>query len=524
MKQRKKNQLLALEMELFPRRSSVQKKQLVKVKKAAHYDHGMAIELTYGDALFPETVQSMSYQSGDNMMDEIFADADYEVESFQNEPPEKILPGSKHPEATEEREVVRNDSPTSEPENPGVLPVKQATQPIAEQVNDSGTLIDPAVTEKVAMDDAAFEEDLRQIIRRKNDQASTDEAPASAMENSQPIQQDSRYGIFDQLGKQLSFANTYDLGSIALNDDNETAASVSFSENVALDEMDIAEDFAAIEQLQAEIEPSDIFPSNAFEDAPATVKVPIMDIKKSVGKGGVNDATDVAALKERLIDLGFDWLKKDSTVDADTIKAIKLFQAIKNGRRSVSGADGLVEVGKGTYQWLQAVNAPRWQIMPAGSKAEGYENFEIADTNDNHDYGTSWLVQTIQGAGKDYKTDYLDKNPGNALITINDSSLPKGWDTPDHKGHETGLDCDIRLPYKDGSAKGGLTYKDVDKYDQDAMRAMLKAFQKQPLVKSILFNDPVLIKEKLCTAADKDHDNHAHVSVEPPAKGSAVYK
>ena len=75
-----------------------------------------------------------------------------------------------------------------------------------------------------------------------------------------------------------------------------------------------------------------------------------------------------------------------------------------------------------TYAALQAANAPRWQIMPAGTAAEGFVNDEMADTNDQHDYGTDWMAATIRAAAADYRDTYLRTNPTAAMLTVR--SLP----------------------------------------------------------------------------------------------------
>jgi N-acetylmuramoyl-L-alanine amidase len=237
-------------------------------------------------------------------------------------------------------------------------------------------------------------------------------------------------------------------------------------------------------------------------------------LSASVGDGGRNVAADVRALKEHLISLGYNWLVLNSTMDAATMRMIRLFQSIIAGRNSVSG-DGRVDVPGTTYGWLRAANAPRWQLMPAGSAAEGFVNDELADTNDQHDYGTDWLADTLRAAAADYLASYLASHTGAALLTVNDASLPQGGDTPDHAGHETGLACDLKLPRTDGRA-GSITTTSAT-YDRAAARAQLQALRRQPLVSRVLLNDAVLIGEGLCIQA-AGHDNHIHFEIRPPAQ------
>lgn len=234
----------------------------------------------------------------------------------------------------------------------------------------------------------------------------------------------------------------------------------------------------------------------------------------SVGDGGTNNPADVRALKQRLVDLGFDWLAVDDTAGMDLETVISLFQSIKNGSNSVGG-DGRVDVPGDTYDWLRATNAPRWQLMPAGGTGEGFTNFERADPNDDHDYGTDWMAETLTGAGEHYRDSYLNTNPNAALLTVNDVSRPQGGDTPDHAGHETGLAADLRLARTDGTT-GGITWN-AGSYDRNAMRAVLEAVRAQPLFSRALFNDTTLIGEGLCQR-HAGHDDHVHVDIVPPTR------
>ncbi|HEX7313355.1 MAG TPA: peptidoglycan-binding domain-containing protein [Pyrinomonadaceae bacterium] len=247
--------------------------------------------------------------------------------------------------------------------------------------------------------------------------------------------------------------------------------------------------------------------------------MPPVNIKKSVGLGAVNNSADVKAVKARLIELGFDWLTADDIMGPTTVKAIKLFQAIKNGRNQVNlGSDGRVDPGGDTLKWLNADNAPRWIQMPQGSAAEGFHNHELEQTDDAHDFGTNWLADTLRATALAYKDNHLSANPKAALLTLNDFSLPQGGDTPMHATHESGLACDIRLPRKNGST-GGIEVTSAS-YDRKAMRAMIIAFRQQPQASRVLLSDQVLVAEGLCMAAS-GHANHAHFEIKPPPRNPA---
>lgn len=243
--------------------------------------------------------------------------------------------------------------------------------------------------------------------------------------------------------------------------------------------------------------------------------MPKVTIATSVGAGGKNNAADVIVVKKRLIALGFDWLVADEKVGPLTIDTIKLFQGIKNNVDNVKiiKNDGLINVNGDTHRWLEAANAPRWQMMSKGSKAEGYINREVSDLSDNHDFGTNWLDDVLKATGAEYRDTFLKANPTASVIVVNDASRPQGGDTPDHAGHETGLVCDIFLPRKDGES-GGITVGS-SAYHRAAMEAMIRAFRKHPLADRVFLNDTNLIGKGLCRPAT-GHGNHAHFEIKTP--------
>lgn len=101
-----------------------------------------------------------------------------------------------------------------------------------------------------------------------------------------------------------------------------------------------------------------------------------ISIQASVGLHGDNKPDDVLVVKSRLLELGFPFVTADSVMGPLAIKAIRLFQAVKNGLNDVNDQrnEGRVDVNGDTIKWLQAVNVPHWQRMPAGSPAEGFVN------------------------------------------------------------------------------------------------------------------------------------------------------
>jgi len=244
----------------------------------------------------------------------------------------------------------------------------------------------------------------------------------------------------------------------------------------------------------------------------------VIKLNGSVGIGGVNKPDDVKAVKARLHELGYKWVGDPNSANRDRglFDAIKLFQSIIAGRSTVNG-DGRVDVSGITHRWLQAANAPRWELMPKSDPNNGFVNGELKDTQDNHDFGTHWLADVIKKIAQDYQNSYRNTHPTAAPFAINDVSLPHGGDTPDHHGHETGMMCDVFLP-KNNGAFGGVFWWSSE-YDQDATRAILKSIRKQKLIRpgAVFFNDKKLIQEGFCISMS-GHDHHIHFEINPPVR------
>ncbi|MGJ5632225.1 glucosaminidase domain-containing protein [Nostoc sp. CALU 1950] len=281
----------------------------------------------------------------------------------------------------------------------------------------------------------------------------------------------------------------------------------------------------AVEDQTLEIKIKAIVPFDHKDDEntqqPTASSLPgakVIKLSGSVGIGGVNQADDVKAIKARLYELGYKWVGDPNSADRDRglFDAIKLFQSIIAGRSTIKG-DGRVDVGGITHRWLQAANAPRWELMPKSDPDNGFVNGELEDTQDNHDFGTHWLADVVKEIAQDYQNSYRNTHPKAAFFAINDVSLPHGGDTPDHQGHETGMMCDVYLP-KNNGAFGGIFWSSSE-YDQDATRAILKSIRKQKLVKAgaVFFNDKKLIQEGLCTQMI-GHDHHIHFEINPPVR------
>lgn len=245
-------------------------------------------------------------------------------------------------------------------------------------------------------------------------------------------------------------------------------------------------------------------------------------ITASVGPGGRNDPVDVRAVQRKLGALGYYAGTADGLCGPKLQAAIRLFDAVvravpelERGSAELASARRL-DPGELAEQWLRAPNAPAWTRMPRSGT--GFSNIDI----ERHDYGTSWLADTIRDAGARYETSYRATARAPLMLT-NDASLRAGGDTRDHETHETGLDLDVRPARRSGN--GPLNYRQPA-YDREATWAQIKAFLDSPNVEQVIYNDPEILaraeadaryRGRIATDAAGVHDNHFHVDLRPPA-------
>ncbi len=239
-----------------------------------------------------------------------------------------------------------------------------------------------------------------------------------------------------------------------------------------------------------------------------------LNLTSSVGSGGGNNPNDVKAVRDRLVDLGYTWVGRGSTMNREVIRTIQLFQSIINGQVIVRGIDGRIDINGKTQRYLESADAPQWREMPKGSTAEGFINFDHQQ-GDTHDFGTSWMIDSLRAAATIYVNTFRSSRPSSALMATNNLSVERGGPSHIHQTHQTGLSCDILLPKKNGTF-GGITFRDPS-YDRDAMEAMLRSLrqQKRAGIQQIFFNDFSLVAKRLCVNLNDGgvHDNHAHVDI-----------
>ncbi len=263
-------------------------------------------------------------------------------------------------------------------------------------------------------------------------------------------------------------------------------------------------------------------------------------LTSSVGKGCKNEAADVAVVRQRLRDLGYDWVASTGAGDeAGLVRTIELFQAICAGKtkfESGGAVNGKVTKGGSTHKWLAAKNAPGW-LKIYGSHGKGWsttvhphiQSTGSPYTEKNGGYGTTWVLDMIKNAALQYTQTWKATYP---LMWIRDVAGQKGGNVKYHGSHETGLDVDLRLPLKPvAGIFPDATWTFLETRAQrkrhlyrEAVEDQLRALVAQPLVEVIGYEDDTAPKgqRKLHTKWGKvrpwsNHKHHMHVRIKPPA-------
>lgn len=119
-------------------------------------------------------------------------------------------------------------------------------------------------------------------------------------------------------------------------------------------------------------------------------------------------------------------------------------------------------------------------------------------------YATVCTARLLQEAASKWATT------GRAPVAFGNISLKNGgWFAPPHCAHRNGNDVDIR-PQRRDRANAPVSYLESN-YDRDATRQMVRQLIASTGA-SILFNDPILIQERLVRPY-RGHDDHLHVSI-----------
>lgn len=255
----------------------------------------------------------------------------------------------------------------------------------------------------------------------------------------------------------------------------------------------------------------------------------ILRLTGSVGTGkskkGIphNDPADVIKVRDRFVELGYHWVKSITNgKDKEFVRLIKFFQSIIKGRSKFDSGDGRVDLHGNTHRWLAAVNAPGW-VNLEGKTGVGWQ---VAKFDHGNSWTTTWMLTRLHLAGLYYRGLCLTSDVEDApAMWIRDSSKEKGGKTRGHASHQTGLDLDMRLP---------LLPPDTDKFDQlhgkdynrrfhrSAALLQVRAIKETMNTRFIFFNDPEFRKKGLSTF-QKNHSEHYHIRIKPPARIEGIY-
>ncbi len=158
-------------------------------------------------------------------------------------------------------------------------------------------------------------------------------------------------------------------------------------------------------------------------------------------------------------------------------------------------ADGIV--GPTTWRYLISHFT---DLTIYGGSGTGWYHY---GDDGNDDWATANVIAQLKKVALDWYYAV-----GSPRIGIGDISREHGGYFPPHSTHRDGLDTDIRPIRNDGVE--GATQWNWGSYSRSLTRLLLQMLWDTGMVVRILFNDPVLVSEGLCTSYS-GHDNHLHV-------------
>jgi conjugal transfer mating pair stabilization protein TraG len=126
-------------------------------------------------------------------------------------------------------------------------------------------------------------------------------------------------------------------------------------------------------------------------------------------------------------------------------------------------------------------------------------------------FGTASVISELRASSAEWS------NRGGSPVNIGDVSRSGGGDMAGHQSHEQGRQVDIRPFRRDGS-NAPVTWQS-HAYDREQTRNYVEFMKDRNPGMTVLFNDPVLVREGLAQKHD-GHDNHMHFSFpERPRSG-----
>lgn len=145
-------------------------------------------------------------------------------------------------------------------------------------------------------------------------------------------------------------------------------------------------------------------------------------------------------------------------------------------------------------------------VLP--DKGEGFTTYNREAAGADQ-YGTAMTIAQIKGVGREWAK--VSAVP----FAVGDISRRGGGRFPGHGSHREGRDVDIR-PLRTDGLNERVTWREWH-YSRERTRDLINCIRRHGNVQLIYFNDPVLVREGICTTWP-GHDNHLHVSFRPHAR------
>lgn len=246
----------------------------------------------------------------------------------------------------------------------------------------------------------------------------------------------------------------------------------------------------------------------------------------SVGANAKNDPSDVARVRDRLVELGYERVAHCSKgSDPDMVLTVKLIQSMVKGSGKIDKGDGKISLHGETHRWLAAQNAPKWVKVWGGGGLGWTSTKDYAESNGG--WATSWLLDRLHVAGAMYRAAALFSVKDAPPLWVRECSPQKAGKNPTgHKSHETGLDVDIRLPLLPPHTNEWFqlrAHNYTKLFHFEAAKVQCQMLKKHMDTKYIFFNDPRFTKDLRLTTHEANHSEHYHVRIKPPVRVDGVY-
>ncbi len=150
-------------------------------------------------------------------------------------------------------------------------------------------------------------------------------------------------------------------------------------------------------------------------------------------------------------------------------------------------------IGGGGAAWGGPVNT----VLPRSG--EGFRTYSAP--------GSQYATESVANELRTSSAEWARR--GGSPVNIGDISKRGGGDIAGHETHEQGRQVDIR-PFRRDGGNVPVTWQSRA-YDREQTRSYIEFMKERNPGTTVLFNDPVLVKEGL-TQKYEGHDNHLHFS------------